>query len=57
MLNAFNARPETTSAFVHLFSNPWLWAAIALSLLLEVAVVNLDFLNLSFGTVPLAFDQ
>jgi len=22
-----------------------------------VAVVNLDFLNLAFGTVPLAFDQ
>ena len=57
MLNAFDARPETTRAFVHLFSNPWLWGAIALSLLLEVTVVNLDFLNLALGTVPLAFDQ
>ena len=36
---------------------PWLWGAITLSLLLQVAVVNLDFLNLAFGTVPLAFDQ
>ena len=26
-------------------------------MLLQVAVVNLDFLNLAFGTVPLAFDQ
>ena len=57
LANAFNARSETTSAFVHLFANPWLWGAIALSLLLQVAVVNLDFLNLAFGTVPLTFDQ
>ena len=57
LINAFNARSETTSAFVHLFSSPWLWGVIALSLLLQVAVVNLDFLNLAFGTVPLAFDQ
>ena len=57
LVNAFNARSETTSAFVHLFANPWLWGAIALSLLLQVAVVNLGFLNLAFGTVPLAFDQ
>ena len=57
LVNAFNARSETTSAFAHLFSNPWLWGAIALSLLLQVAVVNLDFLNHAFGTVPLAFDQ
>ena len=31
--------------------------AIALSLLLQVAVVNLEFLNLAFGTVPLEFNQ
>ena len=54
---AFNARSETASAFTHLFTNPWLWGAIALSLLLQVAVVNLGFLNLAFGTVPLSFDQ
>ena len=57
LLNAFNARSGTISAFAHLFVNPWLWGAIALSLLLQVAVVNLDFLNVAFGTVPLAFDQ
>ena len=28
-----------------------------MSALLQVAVVNLDFLNLAFGTVPLVFDQ
>ena len=57
LFNAFNARSDTTSAFTHLFTNPWLWGAIALSVLLQVAVVNLEFLNLAFGTAPLAFDQ
>ena len=57
LASAFNARSETTVAFAHLFSNPWLWGAIARSLLLQVAVVNLDFVNLAFGTAPLAFDQ
>ena len=57
LFNCFNARSETTSALAHLFVNPWLWSAIALSVLLQVAVVNLDFLNLAFGTVPLEFSQ
>jgi magnesium-transporting ATPase (P-type) len=57
LFNCFNARSETTSAFAHLFANPWLWGAVALSALLQVAVVNLAFLNLAFGTVPLTLDQ
>ncbi|MES2945686.1 MAG: cation-translocating P-type ATPase [Pseudomonadota bacterium] len=57
LFNAFNARSETRSAFAQLFSNPWLWAALALSLLLQVAVVNVGFLNLAFGTVPLSLTQ
>jgi P-type Ca2+ transporter type 2C len=57
LFNCFNARSETTSAFAHLFVNPWLWGAIALSIVMQVAVVNLKFLNLAFGTVPLTFDQ
>jgi len=57
LFNCFNARSETTSAFTHLFVNPWLWSAVALSALLQVAVVNLDFFNLAFGTVPLTPDQ
>ena len=40
LFNCFNARSETSSAFRHLFVNRWLWAAIALSLLLQVAVVH-----------------
>ncbi len=57
LFTCFNARSETASAFAHLFTNPWLWGAITLSALLQVAVVNLDFLNLAFGTVPLTIDQ
>ena len=57
LFNCFNARSETTSAFSHLFVNRWLWGAIALSIVLQVAVVNVGFLNLAFGTVPLSLDQ
>ena len=57
MFTCFTARSNTTSAFTHLFVNPWLWGAIALSVRLQVAVVNLAFLNLAFDTVPLEFQQ
>jgi len=57
LFTCFTARSDTTSAFSHLFANPWLWGAVALSLLLQVAVVHVPFLNIAFGTAPLAFDQ
>ena len=57
LFNCFNARSDTASAFSNMFVNRWLWGAIALSVLLQVAVVNLDFLNAAFGTVRLALDQ
>jgi len=57
LFNCFNARSEGTSAFRHMFVNAWLWGALALSVLLQVAVINVDFLNVAFGTVPLALDQ
>ncbi|MES2189990.1 MAG: cation-translocating P-type ATPase [Pseudomonadota bacterium] len=57
LFNAFNARSETTSAFSRLFSNPWLWAALALSSGLQIAVVHVGFLNYAFGTVPLDLQQ
>jgi magnesium-transporting ATPase (P-type) len=53
----FNARSEIASAFRSMFSNRWLWGAIALSVLLQVAVVHLPPLNLAFGTVPLSLQQ
>ncbi len=57
LFNAFNARSETASALQGLFANRWLWAAVALGLGLQVAVVELPWLNLAFGTVPLTPGQ
>jgi magnesium-transporting ATPase (P-type) len=57
LFNCLNARSENASAFRNPFANRWLWAAIALSAALQVAVVNLDFLNAAFGTVPLSLSQ
>jgi P-type Ca2+ transporter type 2C len=57
LFNCFNARSHDTSAFRGLFVNRWLWGAVALSALLQVAVVSLGFLNLAFGTVPLEPEQ
>ena len=53
LFNAFNSRSETTSAFRHLFSNGWLWASIALAVVLQVAVVQIPFLQTAFGTASL----
>jgi magnesium-transporting ATPase (P-type) len=50
----FNARSDKKSAFVGLFSNPWLWGAVLLSLSLQVAVVYLPFLQRAFSTVSLS---
>ncbi|MCC7152670.1 MAG: cation-translocating P-type ATPase [Rubrivivax sp.] len=57
LFNCFNARSETRSAFHDFFVNRWLWGAIALSVLLQVAVVHVGLLNLAFDTVPLSPDQ
>ncbi|HTN62808.1 MAG TPA: cation-translocating P-type ATPase [Devosia sp.] len=57
LFNCFNVRSETASAFRHLFTNRWLWSAVALSVLLQIGVVNFGPLNLAFGTVPLSLEQ
>jgi magnesium-transporting ATPase (P-type) len=54
LFNCFNARSDRVSAFHHLFTNPLLWGAIALSLALQLAVVQLPFLSGAFDTTPLA---
>jgi magnesium-transporting ATPase (P-type) len=57
LFNSLNARSDASSAFRRLFANRWLWAAIAASALLQVAVVHLPVLNTAFGTVPLTGSQ
>ena len=53
MFNVVNARSDERSAFVHLFTNYWLWGAIAGSIALQVLVVYVPFLQRAFGTVDL----
>jgi magnesium-transporting ATPase (P-type) len=53
LFNCFNARSDRVSAFHHLFTNGVLWAAIGLSVVLQVAVVYVPFLNDAFGTARL----
>jgi P-type Ca2+ transporter type 2C len=53
LFNAFNARSARESAFHHLWTNPALWGAVALSALLQVAVVHVPALNEGFATAPL----
>jgi len=50
LFNCLDSRSERRSAFGGLFSNPLLWAAIAVSLLLQVLVVSLRFFNHAFDT-------
>jgi len=52
MFNVLNQRSETQSLFaVGVFRNKWLWAAILLSVGLQLAVVEIPFLQNLFGTV------
>jgi magnesium-transporting ATPase (P-type) len=53
LFNALNARSEQVSAFRRPFANRLLWLAIGVSLLLQLAVVHLPFLNAALGTTPL----
>jgi Ca2+-transporting ATPase len=53
----FNARSDDESAFVGLFSNRWLWGAVFVSLVLQVAVVYVPFLQKAFSSVPLSWND
>ena len=54
LFTLFNARSDERSAFVGLFSNKWLWAAVLLSLLLQAAVIYIPLLQQAFSTVALS---
>jgi Ca2+-transporting ATPase len=53
IFNVVNARSDERSAFARLFTNQWLWGAIAASLALQALVVYAPFLQRAFGTVGL----
>ena len=54
LFNVINARSDEQSAFVDLFTNRWLWAAIGGSLGLQLLVVYIPFLQSAFGTTGLS---
>jgi hypothetical protein len=54
VFHAFNARSQRRSAFTaRLFTNGWLWAAVATCLLLQVAAVHTPVLQTVLHTTPL----
>ena len=53
LFNALNARSALESAFTRMFSNKWLWGSIVVGIVLQVAVVELPFLQKAFGTASL----
>lgn len=54
LFNCFNSRSDVTSAFHRLFTNRLLWLAVAVSALLQVAVVHLPLLHEPFSTSALS---
>ena len=54
LFNPLSSPSERVSALRGLFTNRWLWAAIALSLALQLLVVQVPLLNRAFGTTPLS---
>ena len=53
LFNAIASRSHLQSAFKGLFSNKWLWGAIALSIVLQLLVIYVPWLNTAIGTTPL----
>jgi len=54
VVHVFSSRSETRSAFdARLFKNGWLWGAVALCVVLQLAAVYVPFLRAILHTVPL----
>lgn len=53
LVNTLSVRHAHTTMFAGLFTNHWLWLALAAGLLLQLLVVYLPILNTAFSTVPL----
>lgn len=54
LFTVFNARSDERSAFIGMFSNKWLWAAILVSLLSQAAAMYVPFMQHAFSTVSLS---
>jgi Ca2+-transporting ATPase len=54
LFNVFNARSDERSAFGDALANQWLLGAVAVSLLLQMLVIYVPFLQSAFSTVSLS---
>ncbi len=54
LFNVFNTRSAEKSAFLDLFSNTWIWLAVLFSVVLQLCVVYIPFLQVPFETVALS---
>jgi Ca2+-transporting ATPase len=57
LFTVFAARSDEQSAFVGMFSNKWLWAAVLLSIVLHAAVIYVPFLQQAFSTTALSLND
>ncbi|HEX7011860.1 MAG TPA: cation-translocating P-type ATPase [Steroidobacteraceae bacterium] len=57
LFTVFNARSDERSAFVGMFANKWLWGALLLALVMQIAVVYVPFLQQAFSTSPLSLSD
>ena len=57
LFNVFNARSDERSVFRELFTNKWLWFALGLSLLMQVVVVHVPFMQTAFSTTALSLEN
>jgi magnesium-transporting ATPase (P-type) len=57
LVNSFCSRSSTRSVFSGHGSNPWLWGAVGVCVLLQVAVVYIPLLNEAMGTAPMSWDD
>ena len=55
LFNVFNARSDDQTAFRGMFGNKWLIGAVLLSIILQIAVIYVPFLQKAFSTVSLTF--
>ena len=54
LFNVFNTRSAERSAFLDLFTNKWIWLAVLVSVVLQLCVVYIPFLQVPFETVALS---
>jgi Ca2+-transporting ATPase len=57
LFNVFNSRSDERTVFRGLFSNKYLWGAVFLSIVLQIAVIYVPFLQKAFSTVSLSFSD